>query len=85
MNDRIAAFVLGSMTQAERKRVIDARQRDGELDRLIDQAESRLAPLALAGTGQGASAPPHLWLRIERAVREKGLVRDAVLSEPVSP
>lgn len=72
------------MSHADRKRIIEARRRDAELDRLIDQAENRLAPLALAGENQRPGAPPHLWTRIERAMREKGLVPAAGI-EPAAP
>jgi anti-sigma-K factor RskA len=68
MKNRIAAFALGSMSYRERMRIIEARRRDTELDRLIDLAESRLAPLALAGDHSRPTAPPHLWTLIERAI-----------------
>lgn len=63
MKDRIDDFVLGNMTSEERAAMAEARRHDAALDRAIEDAECRLAPLALAA---GAVAPPDaLWNRIE--------------------
>jgi hypothetical protein len=66
LKDRVDDFVLGSMAREERAAMAEARRYDPELDRAIEEAECRLAPLALAA---GAVAPPTgLWNRIEAAL-----------------
>jgi ChrR Cupin-like domain len=66
MNERIDDFVLGNMAPEERAAMHEARRHDPALDAAINDAEDRLAPLALAAD---AVAPSRgLWDRIEAAL-----------------
>jgi hypothetical protein len=63
VKDRIDLFVLGALTAEERAAMAEARRHDAVLDRAVDEAECRLAPMALAA-GE-VSPPAALWDRIE--------------------
>lgn len=69
MNERIETFVLGGLTPEERAAMMEARRFDPALDRAVDDAEARMAPLAL---GAGEETPSEgLWGRIEAALDEE--------------
>lgn len=69
MKERIENFVLGGLTPEERSAMMQARRFDPALDRAIDDAEARMAPLALAAGEDAPSAD--LWRRIEAALDEE--------------
>ena len=66
VKQRIDDFVLGNMSPEERAAIEAARRHDPELDRAIEDAEDRLAPLSLAAGD--APLPSGLWDRIEAAL-----------------
>jgi hypothetical protein len=69
MEERIDAYVLGSLSAEERAAMEAARRFDPSLDQAIEDAEDRLAPLSLAA---GSVTPsPALWDRIEAALDEE--------------